>query len=175
MARSAGGPDNWLTRFPAVASLSVPPDWGARIGRVSPAKHSVAVVVRGADGTFLVVKRPDDPEDPLAGVWGLPAVTLRAGEDERAGVLRIGHVKLGVSLTVGAKIGSQTADRGTYVLTLSDYEAFVAEGTPSVPQPDASMTQYAECRFTADPGALGEAAGKGSLCARIFIESAERA
>ena len=37
-------------------------------------KRSVAVVVRGPEaGTFLVVKRPEDPGDPLAGVWGLPA------------------------------------------------------------------------------------------------------
>ena len=40
-------------------------------------KRSVAVVVRGPKaGMFLVVKRPDDPGDPLAGVWGLPAVSL---------------------------------------------------------------------------------------------------
>jgi 8-oxo-dGTP diphosphatase len=139
---------------------------------VKPAKHSVAVVVRGADGTFLVVKRPDDPEDPLAGLWGLPAVTLSPGEDERAGVLRAGHVKLGVTLAVGAKLGTRTADRGSHVLTLSDYEAVVAEGTPSVPQPEASMTQYAECRFVTDPAVLGEAAERGSLCARIFLASA---
>ena len=145
------------------------------MGGVKSAKHSVAVVVRGADGTFLVVRRPDDPEDPLAGVWGLPAVTLRPGEDEPAGVKRVGQVKLGVSLFVGAKLGMKTADRESYVLTLSDYEAFVAEGTPSVPQPDASMTQYAECRFVADPAVLAEAADKGSLCAQIFIESADRA
>ncbi|HEX4789077.1 MAG TPA: NUDIX hydrolase [Actinospica sp.] len=142
---------------------------------MKPAKHSVAVVVRGADGTFLVVKRPDDPDDPLAGLWGLPAVTLRPGEDERAAVVRAGRVKLGVTLAAGARLGTQTADRGAHVLTLSDYEAVVTQGTPSVPQPDASMTQYAECRFVTDPGLLGAAADKGSLCARIFLESAGRA
>ena len=40
--------------------------------QVKPEKHSVAVVVRGDDGTFLTVRRPDDPEDPLAGLWGCP-------------------------------------------------------------------------------------------------------
>lgn len=142
---------------------------------MKPLRHSVAVVVRGADGTFLIVKRPDDPEDPLAGVWGLPAITLRDGEEERSAVVRAGQAKLGVSLAVGSKIGQKTADRGAYVLSLSDYEATVAEGTPTVPQPDASMTQYAECRFASDAGLLAEAAGKGSLCAQIFLESADPA
>lgn len=137
-------------------------------------KHSVAVVVRDADGAFLAVKRPDDPDDPLAGAWGLPAITLKDGEDERDAVVRAGRVKLGVDLTVGERIGAQTADRGDYVLTLADYEATVAAGTVRVPQPDTSMTQYTGHRFTADAGILDEAAGMGSLCAQIFLESARR-
>lgn len=140
---------------------------------MKPARHSVAVVVRGADGTFLAVRRPDDPADPLAGAWGLPAITMAPGEDERAAVVRAGRVKLGVELAPGRKLGEQTADRGTYLLRLSDYEATVLRGTPSVPQPDTSMTQYADCVFTDDPGVLAEAAARGSLCARIFLACAE--
>lgn len=138
---------------------------------MKPVKHSVAVVVRGAGGAFLVVKRPDDPEDPLAGLWGLPAVTLREGEDERSAVVRAGRAKLGVTLAAGSKIGEKTADRGSYVLRLSDYEATVASGTVAVPQPGASVTQYTQARFTTDPAILGEAAGRGSVCAQIFLES----
>ena len=140
---------------------------------MKPVKHSVAVVVRDPGGTFLVVKRPDDPEDPLAGMWGLPAITLRGGEDERDAVVRAGRVKLGVELTVGSRLGVKTAERDGYVLTLADYSATVAAGSVSVPQPDTSMTQYTEARFAGDPGILGEAAGKGSLCAQIFLESSE--
>jgi len=44
-----------------------------------------------AGGEFLIVRRPDDPDDPLAGVWGLPAITLLDGEDERAAVARAGR------------------------------------------------------------------------------------
>jgi hypothetical protein len=142
---------------------------------VKPAKHSVAAVISGADSTFLVVRRPDDEEDPLSGVWGFPAVTVREGEDEAAAVIRAGRVKLGVELAVGRKLGAKTADRGGYVLHLSDYEATITAGTPSVPQPDPSMTQYAQWRFTGDPRMLGEAAEKGSLCAQIFLETAGRA
>ncbi len=134
-------------------------------------KRSVAVVVRGPEaGTFLVVKRPDDPADPLAGVWGFPAVTLADGEDERAAVVRAGRDKLGVVLEPGNRLGQASADRGAYRLVLADYEAAIVDGTPAVPQPDASVTQYVEWRFTADPAELAEAAGRGSLCAQIFLE-----
>ena len=134
-------------------------------------KRSVAVVVRGPEaGTFLVVKRPDDPGDPLAGVWGLPAVTLTDGEDERAAVVRVGQDKLGVRLAPGDRLGQASADRGDYLLVLADYEASIVAGFPSVPQPDASVTQYVEWRYTADPAVLAEAAARGSLCAQIFLE-----
>jgi len=134
-------------------------------------KHSVAVVVRGDDdGTFLAVRRPDDPEDPLANLWGLPAVTLSDEEDELAGAIRAGRDKLGVKLALGRKIGEKTADRGDYVLYLAEYEAAIASGTPSVPQPDSSVTQYAELAFTDDPQLLTDAAAAGSLCAQIFLE-----
>ena len=143
-------------------------------------KHSVAVAVRrpapgqasGPCGPreFLVVRRPDDPDDPLAGLWGLPAVTLADGEDERAAVLRAGRVKLGVRLAAGRRIGEKTADRGSYLLRLADYEAVLEAGEPAVPQPDDTMTQYAACRFTADPAVLAAAAARGSLCAQVFLE-----
>jgi uncharacterized protein len=134
-------------------------------------KRSVAVVVRGPEaGTFLLVKRPDDPDDPLAGVWGLPAVTLADGEDERAAVIRAGRDKLGVELAPGGRLGRGSADRGAYLLVLADYEATIADGIPSVPQPDTSVTQYVEWRYAADPAELAEAADRGSLCARIFLE-----
>lgn len=142
---------------------------------MKPVKHSVAVVVRADDGTYLAVKRPADPDDPLAGAWGLPAVTLKDGEDERAAAARAGRDKLGVELAVGRKLGEKTAERDSYLLHLADYEASVAAGTPSVPQPDPSVTQYTDCRFTPDPGLLAEAAGRGSVCAQVFLESAAEA
>lgn len=138
-------------------------------------KHSVAVVVRQPAGdteeagAFLVVRRPDDPADPLRGAWGLPAVTVRDGEDEHGAVVRAGRVKLGVELAPGRRIGEKTVDRGGYLLRLADYEAVIVSGEPGVPQPDASMTQYTACRFTADPAVLDEAAARGSVCAQVFL------
>jgi hypothetical protein len=139
---------------------------------MKPVKRSLAVVVRrpGELAAFLVVRRPQDPDDPLAGLWGLPAITLDDGEDERAAVVRVGRVKLGVELTPGSCIGQKSADRGAYLLRLADYEAVLAAGTPAVPQPDASLTQYTACRFTADSAVLAEAAARGSLCAQLYLE-----
>jgi hypothetical protein len=134
-------------------------------------KRSVAVVVLGPqDGTFLLVKRPDDPGDPLAGAWGFPAVTLAAGEDEPAAVARAGLVKLGVDLRPGRKIGTRTGIQAGTTVTLSEYEAVITAGTPSVPQPGAGVTQYTAWRWSADPADLAEAAARGSLCARVFLE-----
>ncbi len=138
---------------------------------MKPVKRSVAVVVRRDDGAFLIVRRPDDPADPLAGAWGFPAVTLKAGEDDWAAAARAGRVKLGVELAVGRKLGERSADRGDHVLRLADYEAMITAGVPSVPQPDTSMTQYTEFRFASDPRTLAEAAARGSLCARVFLDS----
>jgi 8-oxo-dGTP diphosphatase len=133
-------------------------------------KESVAVVVRQPDGAFLVTRRPDDPGDPLAGAWGFPAVTRRPGEDERSAAERIGPLKLGVALSIGAKLGERTDDRGDYLLRLADYAAVVADGTPAVPQADDSVTQYVACEFTDDPGLLVPAARRGSLCSQIFLD-----
>jgi hypothetical protein len=138
-------------------------------------KESVAVVIRNAGGEFLVAQRPDDPADPLAGVWGFPAVTRRDGETARAAAQRIGPLKLGVRLSVGAKLGERTADRGDHVLRLADYEAAIVDGVPVVPQSGGSVTQYAAVRFTDDPQVLREAAQRGSLCAQIFLNAAGQA
>jgi hypothetical protein len=138
-------------------------------------KHSVAVVVRGPDdGTFLIVRRPDDPADPLAGAWGLPAVTLAAGEDELAGVTRAGQAKLGVRLRAVRRIGEEAGTQGGAALRLAEYEAVITGGAPSVPQADPAVTQYTAWRYTADPGDLAEAARRGSLCARLFLRDQAR-
>jgi 8-oxo-dGTP diphosphatase len=134
-------------------------------------KESVAVVIRNGAGEFLVTRRPDDPGDALAGAWGFPAVTRRTDEPERAAAARIGPLKLGVTLSVGAKLGERADDRGEYLLRLSDYDASIVDGTPLVPQPDDSVTQYVACAFTSDPAVLCAAARRGSVCAQIFLEA----
>ncbi|MGH3302068.1 MAG: NUDIX hydrolase [Streptosporangiaceae bacterium] len=137
-------------------------------------KESVAVVIRNRVGEFLVTRRPDDPADELVGAWGFPAVTRRPGETARAAAERIGPLKLGVTLSVGARLGERADDRGEYLLRLADYEASIIRGTPSVPADDDSVTQYVACEFTGDPAVLVSAARRGSASARIFLEASGR-
>lgn len=137
-------------------------------------KESVAVVIRNQAGEFLVARRPDDPGDELAGAWGFPAVTRRSAEPATSAAERIGPLKLGVTLSVGAKLGERADDRGDYVLRLSDYFASIVDGTPSVPQPDDSVTQYVAYEFTSDPAVLVPAARRGSVCSQIFLEAIGR-
>ena len=139
---------------------------------VKPTKHAVALVIKRSDGHFLIVKRPENEQGSIAGVWGFPAVTRLNDEPEEEAAERVGQAKLGVRVHVGAKIGERTADRGDYVLHLSDYAATIVEGdVPRVPQPDTSMTQYAALKYSTDPSELFPAAQRGSLCSQVFLSS----
>jgi len=138
---------------------------------MKPTKESVSIVIKDKSGKFLVVKRADDPDDELAGVWGFPAVTLKGDENHRAGCERIGYQKLGVKIRIGQKIDDSTHEKKNYILHLTDHEATITEGVPLVPQTDTGVRQYTESRFTNDPTILFEAARKGSQCTQIFLES----
>lgn len=138
---------------------------------MKPKRYAVALVIKDEDGNFLIVKRPDDLNDQLAGVWGFPAVTLREGETELEGCQRTGITKLGIEVKVGKRIGSGNNERKTFMLYLTDYEAKILKGTPIVPQADTSVTQYDECKFTNDATLLHPAARKGSVCTKVFLRS----
>jgi 8-oxo-dGTP diphosphatase len=132
-----------------------------------PTVRSVAIVVRDAAGRLLVVRR-DDKDKDLPGVWGLPAATIRVGETPEQAVMRAGRDKLGVTLRIGRLAGEDASP----AQSLREYEAEIVDGTPSVPQNDPSVSQYADLRYTDDPGILLEAARKGSLCSRIYLRNA---
>ena len=139
--------------------------------RMKPFKEAVSLVITNSVGEFLVVKRPDNPNDDIAGIWGFPAVTLHEGESSEEAAHRVGQQKLGIEIELGNKINDSTHDRGTYTLHLTDYYATVKSGNPSAPQNDTSVTQYESCKFTNDPTILFAAAQKGSQCTQIFLES----
>ena len=117
------------------------------------------MVVESPEGVLLV-RRPEDDER-LPGEWGLPAVTLAAGESEEDGVRRAGRDKLGVELRPLRSIGADA--------TMTDWEAELVDGEPAVPQPGAH-TQYAELRW-AEPSELVPAARRGSLCSRVLLRA----
>jgi 8-oxo-dGTP diphosphatase len=132
---------------------------------VKPLKQSVSLVIEGPRG-LLLVRRPEDDES-LPGAWGLPAATLRPGEDEEHAVRRAGRDKLGVEVRPVRPLGEASGERPGYRILMRDWEAEIAGGEPAVPQPGEG-TQYEELRW-GEPAELVPAARSGSLCARVLL------
>ena len=126
---------------------------------MSSRKRSISLVIESPDGVLLV-RRPDDDES-LPGVWGLPAASLLGDESEEDAVRRAGREKLGVEVLPLQPIGADGA--------MTDWEARIVEGRPSVPQPGPN-TQYAQLRW-GDPRDLVPAARQGSLCSRVLLRA----
>jgi ADP-ribose pyrophosphatase YjhB (NUDIX family) len=132
---------------------------------VKPLKQSVALVIE-RDDALLLVRRPEGDES-LPGEWGLPAATLRPGEDEQDAVRRAGMDKLGVEVRPLRPLGEAEDERPAYRIRMRDWAVEIAAGEPSVPQPGEG-TQYERCRW-GDPAELVPAARRGSLCARVLL------
>lgn len=136
-------------------------------------RESVAVVIPAPGGPgraldrFLAVRRPEDDED-LPGAWGLPAATLREGEEPREAVRRAGRGKLDVELEVVRELERGVLERPTGLLRMRLFEARIRAGDPSVPGPEKGVTQYVEWRWSG-PGLLKESARIGSLCSRLHL------
>jgi 8-oxo-dGTP diphosphatase len=132
---------------------------------MKPLKQSVSLVIEGPGG-LLLVRRPERDES-LPGEWGLPAATLRPGEDEEDAVRRAGRDKLGVEVRPLRALGEVAAERPGYRILMRDWEAEIAAGQPAVPQ-SGEGTQYEELRW-GEPAELVPAARSGSLCARVLL------
>jgi ADP-ribose pyrophosphatase YjhB (NUDIX family) len=132
---------------------------------VKPLKQSVALVIE-RHGALLLVRRPEGDES-LPGEWGLPAATLRPGEDEQDAVRRAGMDKLGVEVRPLRPLGEAEDERSAYRIRMRDWSVEIAAGEPAVPQPGEG-TQYERCRW-GDPAELVPAARRGSLCARVLL------
>lgn len=135
-------------------------------------KNSVAFVIYNKDRTrFLIVKRPPE-DDKLPNVWGLPAGSLKNGETYEDAVIRAGKEKLGVELRIVRQIAEGDIDRDDYTLHMKEYEAEIIKGKPYVPQLIVGVTQYVRWKW-GESTELIEAAGKGSLCCRLYLSRAE--
>ncbi len=115
----------------------------------------------------LVVQRPSDDED-LPDAWGLPAGSLRPGEDWAEAVRRAGREKLGVQLEVGPELNRGTLERTAYTLEMRLFQARILSGAPAAPQPVPGVTQYQSWRW-GTAAVLEPAAAAGSLCSRLFL------
>jgi 8-oxo-dGTP diphosphatase len=116
-------------------------------------------VIDGPDG-LLLVRRPEG-DDSLPGVWGLPAASLAEGESQADAVRRAGREKLGVEVTPVRPMGREGE--------MTDWEARIVAGTPSVPQ-QGPRTQYTALRW-GEPSELVPAAREGSLCSRALLRA----
>lgn len=133
-------------------------------------KHAIAYVIYNSDRSrFLIVQRPSDDED-LPNAWGLPAGSIRGEESFERAVIRSGREKLGVELKVVEQIGEGSLERTSHRLHMKEYEAEIVSGTPKVPQPVKGVTQYQALRWGAKED-LRDAASKGSLCCRLYLEN----
>ena len=95
-------------------------------------------------------------------MWGLPAVSLAAGESEEEAVRRAGRDKLGVELEPVEPVGSRAGDdRLGGAHRLGPARRCLSPGP---------HTQYAELRF-GEPSELVPAAREGSLCCRVLLRA----
>jgi hypothetical protein len=139
-----------------------------RDGFHKPVRRAVSVAVHAPDepGQVLIVRRPPD-DDELPDSWGLPAASLRPGEDWAAAARRALRDKLGVPLDVTAELNHGMIERKTYLLDMRLLAGTIT-GEPHVPQPHPDVTQYTAWRWGRSEDLI-PAAEKGSLCSRLYI------
>ena len=145
-------------------------------------KQSVSVAIRSvaADGRERVVAvlRPEVFGDPLGGLWGLPAASLREGETPDDAVARVLRDKLGLGTPEGVEpINEGRRDQDGYTQTMTVYAVAWDVAEPlaiSLPAPhvNPTVTMYRDWRWAA-PEELREAAERGSLCTRLYLEWVE--
>lgn len=144
-------------------------------GAPERAKRSISFAVRDPDdpSRVLAVRRPPDDEE-LPDAWGLPAGSLRPGEDWQDAVRRAGREKLGLELAVGPLLNEGELTRGDpegagYVLRMRLYEASILAGRPQTDQPERGVTRYTAWGW-APAGRFEPAARAGSLCCRLWLD-----
>ncbi|WP_018110509.1 NUDIX domain-containing protein [Thermus igniterrae] len=133
--------------------------------REGAVKRSVALAAWGAEGLLLVERPLEEAEFP--GAWGLPAVSLEAGEALEEAAFRVAREKLGTEVASPRPVACGVEVRPTYTLELWVYEARLL-GEPRLPKPKPGKTYYRAFRF-ASPEALKAAAQQGSLCSRLYL------
>ena len=146
---------------------------GSKVQRV---QQAVAVAVE-RDGLVLAVKRPDEPDEELPGIWGLPATTLRDGESPEDALRRLGREKLGVELRPSRELASGEQQRPSgegrkdYTLRMTVYDASMA-GEPRLPEhSDPSAGTLYDALDWLPAESFRDAAARGSLCCELFLET----
>lgn len=139
-----------------------------------PEKKSISAAIFSSDRQkVLAILRAPDQDDGLAGLWGLPAVTLKSFETNKEAIARIGWQKLGVKVTPIQPLGSKVGHRSEgLLLTMHLWECTITE-EPDFSRrdmTDTKVSQYTNWKWT-EPHALIPTAQKGSLCTQLLLES----
>lgn len=90
---------------------------------------SEQIVVAGAlfsGDTLLVAQRNRPPE--LAGLWELPGGKVAPGEDDADALIRELHEELGITVSVGERLGADVALNAG--MTLRAYRVALSAGSP---------------------------------------------
>ena len=132
-------------------------------------KESVAIVIKNSNGSFLAVQRADD--DSFGNMWGLPAASVRRGEELEDTAKRAAKDKLGVDIDILETIGSMTLDKGDCFEHLTEYLVDIVSGEILLETRDPSVSRYKEFKYSNEPSILIPAAQSGSICSRIFLKS----
>jgi ADP-ribose pyrophosphatase YjhB (NUDIX family) len=134
-------------------------------------KYVAAVVLtqKNNPDEFLVVKRPDDDPD-LRGSWGLPAVTMVAGELPEQAALRVCTEKLNCQAVPKRFLGLMYQKRNSYDIFLMDIEMELSgDKQPDASQAVTERTAYVDQKWTSNPMDLMSSARHGSCCSSIFL------
>lgn len=139
---------------------------------MKPTKFAIAAVIMHPEHAdqVLAVKRPSE-DDSLPDVWGLPAVNVTKGELPEDALRRIGAEKLATRIEPVSYVGIKRAERAAYELILMDIVAKLTGDEPSVRNATTTGTKYVDQQWTNDYSIFIDAARKGSLCSRVFLES----
>lgn len=133
-------------------------------------KCAVAFVIYNQNRSkILIVQRPSN-DNNFPNVWGLPAGSVKDNETFEECVIRSGKEKLGVELKPTRFIGRSNIERDKHILHMEEYEAEIVSGEPEAPQSIQGITQYQQWKWGVS-SELKSAAGKGSLCSRIYLTS----
>lgn len=139
---------------------------------MKPTKFAIAAVLYNPKNSLevLAVKRPDTDKE-LPNVWGLPAVIVQEGELPEDAIRRLGIGKLSTTIEPISYIGIKRIERDTHELILMEIQSELKGGEPSIENATTKGTKYVDQQWTSDYNLFKEAASKGSLCSRVFLES----
>jgi len=132
--------------------------------------RAVAAAIFSMDKKVLAIKRPDDPNDSLAGLWGLPAIRVLKNEEEIIAARKIGPEKLGIEIEPLERLGELQGQRALGILTLGLWKCNMS-GIPDFSKrviTNQDATQYTAWAWK-NPRELVVSAERGSLCSSILL------